>query len=179
MFDVIKKLMLSRQIRMEKGKIFLLGQPIVMQPASVFAEIKKSIENKEFGKDVLYKAARRSGKKYMKKVSFKYGMKLSERIKWGLNSFEVGGWGVTEVSGIKVKEAKAIVQVRDSTVAREYGRSSVPVDDVMAGFIAGASCIFWNKEMDVIERKCEAMGDKVCEFLVLPTNEIKNMKKVR
>ena len=177
MLDVVKKLLFARQIKFEKGKIFLLGYPIVMQPAEIFVQLKKEIVKKDPKDKFLYEMSKNAGKKYMKGISSKFKMSLSEKIKWGINSFELGGWGITEITDLKVKEFKAIIKIKNSTVAKLYGKSDVPVDDVMAGFIAGASCIYWNKEMDVIERKCIAKGDQFCEFIVLPTEEI-NKKRI-
>ena len=58
MFDIFKKLLLSRQLTFEKGEMGLLGQPVVFVPVQMFAYVVKHTKNsKEFG-ELVYQGCR-------------------------------------------------------------------------------------------------------------------------
>jgi predicted hydrocarbon binding protein len=169
MFDIIKKLIFSRQITFEKGRVYLLGQSITMQPAFLFVALKKNLESGRIGNDFLYKSAKEAGIKYMEGMMNNFTMNFNESIKWGINSFELGGWGVTEIIRMKENENNAVIHIKNSTVASLYGKSKEPVDDILRGFLAGAATVMRKIDMECIETKCSSKGNSYCEFILKPT----------
>lgn len=168
MFDVVKNLMFARQIVFEKGRILLLSQPIVMQPSEVFASLKKAMITEGIDdRDILYHASREAGKKYMQNISRNFGMNLKDALKWGINSFELGGWGITELRDFDLDKKRALVRIENSSVAKEFGSSDRPVDDILRGFLAGAASIIFKEEIACKETKCLSKGDAFCEFVVM------------
>ena len=79
-------------------------------------------------------------------------------------------WGVSEVP--EESEEKAILRVYNSFEAKSYlyneEKSSRPICYFFKGVAAGIFSVAYNKEAEAVERKCLAMGDKYCEFIIAP-----------
>lgn len=87
--------------------------------------------------------------------------------------FRATSWvGEFDVVNIDVKEKKSIIQVRNSAVAQWFKNGNSAVDDVVRGYNAGvAAVMFGDRDVDVVETKCVAKGDRVCEFVCKPTKD--------
>lgn len=167
MFDIVKKLMFAREIDFEEGSINLLGHPIVMCPVVTFVEIRKMLETVD-ATALLYQASKTSGIDYMKSIGKKFGMKEQDLLKWGVNTISLAGWGKTKILKLDPEEKISITVLEDSSFVRCYGKSREPVDDIFRGYAAATASICFKTDMDVIEVKCKAMGDRVCEIVAKP-----------
>ncbi len=63
-------------------------------------------------------------------------------------------------------EGELMIKVENSFIAKEYGKSGVPVCHFLRGYCAGIGEALTNQEMDAEEVKCVACGDDHCEFAI-------------
>ena len=76
------------------------------------------------------------------------------------------------VSGIR---GEPLVRLENSFFASAIGRTGKTECYLIAGIIAGATQVLFNKKYTCIEEKCLSRGDAYCEFRVKPTpSEIPN-----
>ncbi|OYT53150.1 MAG: hypothetical protein B6U72_06805 [Candidatus Altiarchaeales archaeon ex4484_2] len=74
------------------------------------------------------------------------------------------GFGIPELVEFDEEKFYVKLRVRNAMETVGYRDSEMPVCSLLAGVIAGGSGLVFNKEMDCIETRCEAMGDPCCEF---------------
>jgi len=179
MLDTFKKLMFARQISFEEGKITLLSQPIFITPAQTFISLYKHLID-ELGinkaNEILYNASKDAGLKYTSAIKKSYSMSKVDMIKWAANSITLSGWGKVNVVKVDGQQNFAVITVNESTFAKLWGKSSGPVDVILAGFFAGGESAVFEKNIDVEETKCIAKGDSNCVFVV--KNETKSILKM-
>lgn len=175
MFEMIKKLMMAREISFEKGNITLLKQRVVISPAQIFTNVVDEVNNDPGLTYKFYEAAKKVNMKgYADLVSEKYklrGMKLAE---WLINSGEIGGWG--EIKFTERDVPKKMFKIRVINSISKDKKSSRPFDHFLRGQIAGGASAAFNIDLDCIETKCMASGNNFCEF-VIGSKEFFNSKK--
>lgn len=173
MFDIVKKLMMARQITMEKGEIRLLGQRMIMAPAITFYYLQNIFSSNELSNKMMYYTCKVTNTRgYASGLSEHYGLKGEKLIQWMANSSQLAGWGEFELVNFDAKQKRAIVQVKNSAVATYFKKQAIPVDHMIRGYCAGvAAMVFNDNNIDMIETKCLAKGDKICEFVGKPTKE--------
>jgi len=181
MFKVILELLAHKQFRLEEGYITLFDQYGLMIPVITLVEIQKILE-KNGKENILYYGAKRSGSEWIKRIFKLYKMDtIEDQVNWGEKTFTLSGNGKMKVVEWDIKKCKMIYRVYESAISKIYGKTNHPVDQIPRGWFAGASCVFFNKDVDAVETKCLAMGDDFCEFLVQPRNKfdlkIKYIKK--
>jgi len=171
MFDLVKKLLFSRQLTLEKGKVIMLGSPMCVTPASIFVEIQKDLE-KAIGKNKayerIYEGSRYGGIKFAEKLYEAYKLKGEKLLRWEFDVVMLAGWGEFEMINFDRNKKIMRVKVLNSPIAELYGKSKTPVDAYIAGFAAGGSSVALDMPMDVKEVKCLSMGHTHCEFLAEP-----------
>jgi predicted hydrocarbon binding protein len=174
MFDLAKKLMMARQIKMDKGSLILLEQKMVMCPAVTFVFLPSLVGDNDIGKHIYYACKLADEQGFTKGIRKRYGLEGGKLIQWMANIAMLGGWGDIQVMKLDMKQKRAIVQARNSPIALQYPpskSSKVPVDHIMRGYMAGAAEVAFGTPTDFIETKCQAMGDPHCEFIAKPTDE--------
>lgn len=169
MFEVLKKLMLAKEINFEEGKISLLGHPIIMCPVSTIVEIRKLLE-KVNSTAIMYYAAKKSGNEYVKTIKNKFKMKPKDLILWGINTISLAGWGKSELIKYDPKN-KIAIMTYDSTFAKLYGHSKEPIDEIFRGFASTTASACFGKEIEGVEIKCKAMGSNICELIFKEKNK--------
>lgn len=170
MFEVFKKLMFARQISFEEGKITMLNQPIIIAPLYLFVNFKKDLESKysvEETDKIIYNASKETGIKYVNLLKKHFKMSKVDMIKWAANSITLSGWGKVIVVKVDATACRSILQVTDSWFAREYGKSTRPVDVILQGFFAGGATEVFGKNVECKETKCISKGDRICEFVMI------------
>jgi hypothetical protein len=165
----MQKLVLAGQIKFERGRVELLNQKINIFPTSVFSTI---VENNPSVIKDLYNSTKQSAKLFSQEVQKKYGFDGRELKKWLIDITALAGWGEAEFVKYDDKKFHAIVRMRNSSVA-SISKKKMCVDHAVRGFFAGGGSISMNKDLDSIEIKCVAKGDKVCEFVVAEKNFLK------
>jgi predicted hydrocarbon binding protein len=181
MFDVVKKLLFSRQLKLEKGMIELLGNPAVMFPASIFSFLLLNSKDKEkTGRELYYSSKESSKKTLTNYIKSNYKMKPSELINIMTDIAMLGGWGEWKLIILSDIKKHSIMHITNSPIVRSIKiKTNLPVDHVMRGLHAGAAEIIFNCEMDAVETRCQAMGHPYCEFILKPTKEWKTDKKYK
>ncbi|MFA4855040.1 MAG: V4R domain-containing protein [archaeon] len=169
MFDVVKKLLLARQLSLEKGHIKLLEVPVNVIPVSVIAYLEKILIDTfgyEEARKKIYQGGYEGGRDFCNKFVERYRMKTPrEIIEWELNIVTMAGWGELELKRLDAKKGSALVIVKNSSVAEMLGPYGKSIDFFMEGFMAGGSSIALGMPMKVTEVKCKSKGDSFCEFL--------------
>jgi predicted hydrocarbon binding protein len=164
-FNIVKKLLFARQIKFERGEIILLGQRVAISPSQLFNNIVKEFENNDEIMRKIYHACKTVNMEgYARVVSKKYKLSGMKLAKWLINSGEVGGWGKIISVRAYIKEKKAVIQICDS-LSKDM-KSTKPVDHFLRGQLAGGASAAFGIEFDCIERRCIAIGDKFCEFVI-------------
>lgn len=167
MLNLFKKLLVSRHINIEKGKMDLLGHSIVFIPVEMFAYvIKESKNSKEIG-NLIYEGCRKAAKDFSKDINKKYRFKNKREFsKWLIDLFSLSGWGILTLQKLDLKNKKAIFRLHDSPVCKIYGKSKEPLDHAIRGLLAGGSCEILNGNIHGVETKCASMNGSYCEFVM-------------
>ncbi len=90
-----------------------------------------------------------------------------EAVKLAKELFRMFGYGLLEV--IKLTEEEAILRVYDSFECKILREAGEPRGAIIRGMIAGWLSGLWDaklEEMEVIEARCIARGDKYCEYYI-------------
>ena len=116
---------------------------------------------------IFYEAGKKAVLVSVKRIEEEWKLEGEELIR-GLEEFyaEVG-FGKFIIGKAKA-ERELIIKVENSFIAKEYGKSDVPVCHFIRGYCAGIGEALTNQEMDAEEVKCVACGDDHCEFVVKP-----------
>jgi len=160
----VKKLMFARQFNMEDGKIEFLGDRELLLPVGLVTEFQA------FDEDKTYLLAKKSCIAELERMTAKLGVKGPELVKNLTEIYEAFGLGRIEIKDFDVKNGRAIINISDSPVARDYIRknksSKHETCNFIAGMLAGIGESIFNKNMEAKEVKCIAKGDSVCQFIV-------------
>lgn len=168
MFEVVAQLLLHKQLKFEEGNIILLGQNVIIFPYENLFSIQKIIENSGKTYD-LYLSSKELGKTWIKNLLRAYKMEaIKEQANWGEKVFTLAGLGKMKVLKLDVKDSTMIYRIYDSITAHHYGKTGRCVCHIPRGWFAGASCVFFKKNVDAVETKCLSKGDGYCEFIVKP-----------
>lgn len=171
MFDLFKKLLFSRQLSMEKGKVIMLGSPMCVTPVSILVKIQKDLENaigKEKARERIYEGAKEGGIVFNKKLNEAFKLSGENLLRWQFDVVMLAGWGVFDLVNFDRNKKIMRVKVFNSPIAELYGKSKTPVDCIIAGFAAGGVSLTFGIPMKVKEIKCLSMGHPYCEFLAEP-----------
>jgi predicted hydrocarbon binding protein len=171
MFKIILELLAHKQLKFEEGYIILFDQSGLMVPVITLVEIQKLLEKIE-KENIFYYGAKSSGAEWIRRIFKLYKMDtIEEQANWGEKTFTLAGNGKMKVIKWDVKKSTMIYRVYESAISKVYGKTDHAVDQIPRGWFAGASCIFFNKDVDAVEVKCMAKGDEYCEFIVKPKTE--------
>ena len=175
MFDFVKKLMLSREINFDKGKILLLNEPICLMPMKTIVDIIDLTKNDQ--KNILYSAGKISGQDWFVKIKTRFyakKMPIKDVIEWGNNIIAMAGYGVSILEKFDEQNKEIVFRLENSTVCELIGRTAKPLDHLYRGYVAGAGTVMFNEECEALEIKCKATGSPYCEFLVKPAGMFDN-----
>lgn len=174
MFDIVKKLLLAKQLKFEDGKITFLQEPMFMLPLDTLLDFQRKLELINL-QNLVYFSARETGLNWFKLMVDHFKMDHNDIIKWGINKIDLAGLGRTSVKVISLNEGRALNELKDSSMAnlylKRFGKASYCVDNIYRGYVAGAGKLIFNgKDCHAIETKCLAKGDGNCEFVIKPVN---------
>ncbi|MFH0868832.1 MAG: 4-vinyl reductase [archaeon] len=160
----VKKLMFARQFNMEDGKIEFLGDRELLLPVGLVTEFQA------FDVDKTYIFAKKTCIAELARITARLGVKGPELVKNLTEIYEAFGLGRIEIKDFDVKNGRAIINIMDSPVARDYIRknksSKRETCNFIAGMLAGIGESIFGKSMEAKEVKCIAKGDNVCQFIV-------------
>jgi len=176
MFEIVRKLMMARELRMEEGEISLMGERVQFVPTQIFVEALKN--NFETASASQYESAKQGVYKWFGEVSKRKNLNDEALWQWQVNIIKLAGWGNPEVvvSGTSEDSERISFVVKNSAVAKDYlrsfGKSKEPVCHLIRGGIAGGANARKNRtDMEVVEKKCIAQGDPICEMVLRPRSE--------
>src|SRR3989338_4885498 len=185
LIQLLQKLLFVRQFSIDNGKIELLGGKYIMLNASALLELQSIDETKIY---MLAKESSLSGMKnlvehakvYNKikdlflrniaELGRKIGATDEGMIKTLQDIFNLYGLGSLEIIELDNKNKKAVIKIKDSSIAQEYvkknGKSKNPVCTLTAGVLAGMFSYIMNQKIECIETKCLAQGASECVFKI-------------
>lgn len=176
MFDVVKKLMMAKELQMEEGEIYLLGERIQFIPTQLLVDLLKNSE--DFWREAYfqYEASKLSIQRWFETVSKKKGLKGDELVKWQINIFNLAGWGIHEILISDLKKGRVSFITKNSafgsTYLKLYGKQEFPVCHIVRGGIAaGANVLNNTTDAEVVEIMCIAQGAPYCKMTLKPRNE--------
>ena len=157
------------KIKRIKNKAYIeqLGERVVTIRAKTFVNFQKVIESiiGEEAKALFYEASINAGKDTTKKLIKK--IKNKDFINKLSKFYDSNGCGWFKIKKIDIDPEKGgYIQINQSFIAEEYGKSEKPVCDFLAGYFVGIFEEIFKKEYTCEENKCIAKGDKYCEFKI-------------
>lgn len=164
MFELFQKLVFAGQLRMERGKISMLKQPVALIPIEMFSYVLKNTKTKKDVGRYIYEGCKLSAKTFAKNIRKTYKFKGIDLTKWLVELFLLSGWGELTLQKIDMKNKMAIFYLKDSPVCKLYGKSNAPIDFAIAGLLAGGGCEIFRENINCKEVKCKAMGSPFCIF---------------
>jgi len=135
--------------------------------SKTFVNIQKAIESilNEEASALLYEASINAGKDSTRMLLKK--IKNKNFLKEWFKFYSSNGCGGFKMKKINIDSNKGgYIQIKQSFIAEEYGKSKKPVCDFLAGFFVGMLEEIYKKEYTCEETKCITKGDKHCEFKI-------------
>lgn len=182
----LQKLLFVNQFGINKGKISMLGDKLIMLHASAILELQDIDESR------LYEIAKKSSlnnlvtfvehaKVYgkIKNVIIKELVQLGQKIgqtdegtiKTLENLFDINGLGKINISNLDNVKKEVLINISDSTIAIEWleknkKKSKNAVCTLTAGVLAGMFSYIFGEDVDCVEVSCKAKGEDFCEFKI-------------
>lgn len=181
MFDLFKKLLMSRQLTFENGQIRVTGEISIMIHGPALIMLTDNIIEKmgKEGVKSIYAASKEGGMSLAKAYKSKFHLAESKLANLLMDLASMGGWGRFEFIKLDFKENIMICTVKESPFARLSKQKKKKVCHMIRGLLAGGASIGFGKDVECIETKCLADGSNFCEFIVKPKKEFKEKNLVK
>ncbi len=173
MMKFFMKLLVSRQIKIERGEFRLFNQNVTVIPITFLAELTKyymsKTENKKQGLSDFYFMAWAMAYDFMERFSENYKIKTFED-RWTLGMDIVAMTGLGDYKTIKWEKGKlSHVYVENNPVAKYFYPSKAPIDYFYCGLTAGGAMIVHklgaSNIFNCVETECGAVNGKKCVFV--------------
>ena len=151
----------------ESGEFFVQEGPTIIMSIPSFVRIQKLAEEilgKEGAAVVFYEAGKKGGITWTRTWKDEWGLEGSAFIRAIEEFFAELGWGK-----FSIDIETCTIKVKNSFIAKGYGKSDVPVCHFLHGYYAGIVEVLTDRVMDGEEVKCAACGDDLCVFVLNPT----------
>ncbi|MCR4369171.1 MAG: hypothetical protein NUV67_04670 [archaeon] len=170
------KFIFTSGLKYQHNNFYLLNLPFVIMPVQALAAIAEQNDAK-LGKQIYYavKDAVRAGMK--KEFSVDFGVQGDKGLEFMETFFSASGWGKVQRTNMDVSQTRALVTVTNSPVAMEAKKAKMPVDTFIRGFLAGIFSNYFKTDVECVEVKCLALGEKECDFVVKPAKDFDFSKK--
>ena len=166
MFKIVADLLLHGQLVLEKGKILLFGQKIIMVPFVTLKELYISLA-KTGSENLIYVSAKSSGKIWYAEMYKNYKINKNDILKWSLDIISLAGYGVTDMTKFDMQKRVMSFTLVDPSVLQDR-MDYLGVHLLLRGYAAGAGILVFGEDSDCIETKCMCRGEPFCEFIVMP-----------
>jgi predicted hydrocarbon binding protein len=163
----VDKLLLSRQLRFEEGKLTIFDQRVLIVPVElILLLIEKSVVDRKF-EQLIYDVMKKSVYNFCKSLAQRRSVKPKEMVQILINLAEMNGYGKLELIKLDYKTKEAVFHMRHlpSELISKRAKTRV-VDRYWAGMLAGGASWIFGKDVDAIETRCVADGKESCEFVV-------------
>ncbi len=177
--DILKKLLMMKEIRFEEGVITLLNNRTVMNSISLPVGIGIFLEkNPEMIPKIYEEIKEEHRRGWGKTIDEKYKMKPIEYLNEMFETSNLAGWGKTEFVDFDESNTKGTFRTLRAPIAEALkGKAKLPTEHLWRGMAAGTASVIFKKNLDFIETKCLALGSNYCEYKFFPrkkvTSEIK------
>ncbi len=162
MYEFINKLRLTRQLIFEEGQISLLGKPTVMMlPADAFIELHSVYLKQDPVR--LYEIGKAAGMDFHELVAH-YALEPQHVIKFGVQVFNISGFGKLEVSQIDYENSRCIMHIKESIITKI--KSEDPACHYIRGLLVGFMQKTLCPDIEGVEKSCMAQGHQMCEFVL-------------
>ncbi len=174
MWELIKKLLIARQITFEEGHIEFLKQKVAFVPIDFLTELtKKTIEKGKKDMLDLYWSAWFTGYDITLGLTRVYKLnKFEERYKVAMDGLSMLGFGSYKTLEFKRGEFSKFVTFTNPLALQLYP-SNNPVDHILRGFNAGGGTAVHETLMNCVEVECAAQNKKQCLFVNGTTDYLK------
>lgn len=179
MHEWFKKFLFAKELQFNEGEIMLLGNRVVMVPASTLKVMsEQTIKDPQFGVQLYEenKKALRDG--WCKEVKKKYKLTGIKLVEWTINVGKIAGWGVTTLDNCDMDKKMGIGHNLNSPIALLFksNPSPVPIDHIYRGMVAGAWSAAFEDDVDAVEKECIATGAPQCTYIIKRREEFMKEK---
>jgi predicted hydrocarbon binding protein len=185
MFDLVRKLMMARELKMEEGEIVLFGERIQMSPAQVFVNMFKGLKEPELSRVgyLQYAATKSAISEWFANVAKTKEIKREELLKWETNVWKTAGWGNIFFNATDFMKGRVSCRIENSPFAQTYikifGKSKIPVcHNLRGGLAGGCIAVTGMKDIEAVEKTCMAQGSPHCEFILRPRKELEKVSDI-
>lgn len=162
MFDFARKLLLARQLNLERGHLEILGYKFIILPADILGKIT-SYDKKS--PKILYGAGKDVGMKFGEGLIKMFHFQLSKFGEVLVNTFELCGWGMLHINSLDWEKHNATLNLTNSPIASTIGNVGDNVCHAFRGIMAGASSKVNKVKLDCIETHCMSEGKAPANLL--------------
>lgn len=170
MFEFAKKMLVLKQLNIEKGKIELLGQRVVIIPIKLITLLIDLYSNNKELEKKIYAIMRESVRDYSLVAKEKFKFKPENLLSMLMDLTRLNGYGDITLEKISYSEKKVLFKVEGLPSlylkgSKNYG--NFMADSYWAGILAGGiSVIFDDNSVECIEIKCVLTNSPACLFMV-------------
>lgn len=174
-YGLLLKLLITHQIKMEKGTISLRDIKMTLLPAFVATLLTDYFyRRKELWK--LYFLLWFSGFVTIDEVKKLYSMKKPDQVySFGMNLGEAMGIGIYKTHDYYPGRYTHFI-IPNNPFIEHFPRDipKKPIDYFITGTMAGGGCIVHSQVCQCVEVKCKWAGNENCEFLTGTEKELKS-----
>ncbi|NIO22605.1 MAG: hypothetical protein GTN38_01075 [Candidatus Aenigmarchaeota archaeon] len=171
MYGLVTKLLVSRQLKFEKGKIIVLEEPVCMLPlvyvrtATNLAMAHHEKNKADKSLEEMYFESWTAGYEITKKMTKVYKLrKFEERYKVAMDIISLFGFGDYETMKFKGKKY-AYFKVHENPFALKFHPTKKKMDIFLAGANAGGGTIVHEVLINCVELECTAINGSFCKFV--------------
>ena len=167
MVSFVDKLLLSRQLKFEEGRLTIFDQRVLIVPVElILLLIEKSVVDRKFER-LIYDVMKKSVYNFCQALANRRGVKPKEMVRILINLAEMNGYGKLELIKLDYENKEAVFHMRHlpSELITKQARSKI-ADRYWAGMLAGGASWIFGKDVDATETRCVADGKESCEFVV-------------
>jgi len=178
MYRLISNLLLHRKLRFERGKIVLLGQPMVFIPLEyLIEETKRILEEKNFKEMMmLYLDAWKAGVLFMRSFVKQFRVRsFADRYTLAMEIVSMAGFGDYKTMDFDSYNY-AYFEIINNPLAEAFYPYEKPVDFILRGSNAGGGSIVHERIINTLELECKAVSGRKCVHLNASTPVLQKFK---
>jgi predicted hydrocarbon binding protein len=185
MYGLVTKLLVSRQLKFEEGKIIVLEEPVCMLPlvyvktATKLALMHHKKNKADKSLEEMYFESWTAGYEITKRMTEVYKLrKFEERYKVAMDIISLFGFGDYETLEFKAKKY-AYFKVHKNPFAMKFHPGKIKMDIFLAGANAGGGTVVHEVLINCVELECAAINGSHCKFINCNTELLEKYVKSR
>ena len=179
MLPFVTKLLMSGQLKFEKGKLSIFDQRVLIVPLElILILIRESLKDKKLAHYV-YESSKESVIDFCKSIQKKLNLSNKDTLDVLLGLTEMNGYG--EITPIKIDYDKklAIFHLKGLPSKAFFGKMRVnentAVDIYWCGLVAGGMSFVFSDDINCLETRCVITGKETCEVVAAKKELLKKM----